>query len=75
MEHRHLTGDTLSFPEISDIIGRGTLKDWTKLRDALLVEPALVNIVRVVCDAHLAMPEEDFPADYMFWRLYCTRPR
>ena len=70
MQHRHLTGDHLGAPEIADIIGRGTLTDWMHLRDAMAVEPELKAVIRLVCEAHLAMEEEDFPEEFRFWLTY-----
>ena len=73
MQHRHLTGDQLGAAEIADIIGRGTLTDWLHLRDALAADPTLKAVISKVCEAHVAMEDEDFPDDFRYWQTYVDR--
>lgn len=70
MEHRHVTGDELGPTEIADIIGRGTLTDWVKFRDIVHEHPSFRDMALTICDHYIAMPEEDFPDNFRFWKSY-----
>lgn len=67
MQHRHLNHQDLTLAAIDDLIGRGDLSDWDRLRSAVLSQAEVRAKVAQVCAAHLADP---YAQRYYFWKHY-----
>lgn len=61
------TGTAVPWLTIDDIIGRGRLPDWDRLRAAVLSQPEICGKVSRVCAAHLSDP---YAQRYYFWKRY-----
>ena len=67
MLHRHLNHQDLTLAAIDDLIGRGGLSDWDRLRSAVLSQAEVRAKVERICEAHLADP---YAQRYYFWKRY-----
>ena len=67
MQHRHLNHQDFTLAAIDDLIGRGGLPDWDRLRSAVLSQAEVRAKVTRVCEAHLADP---YAQRYYFWKRY-----
>ena len=70
MLHRHLNHQTFTLAAIDDVIDRGEKEDWLALRQAALLDAALMERIRKVCQAHVADP---YAQRYHFWMNYVDR--
>ena len=70
MIHRHLTHQQFTLAAIDDVIARGKRKDWAELRQAALADPAVLEKILWVCQAHVADP---YAQRYHFWKHYAQR--
>jgi hypothetical protein len=70
MQHRHLTHQDFTLAAIDDVIGRGKLHSWVKLREAVDTDPAMSSRILRVCAAHIGDP---FAQRYHFWKNYVSR--
>lgn len=65
MRHRHLTDDAgFCSPAVDDIISRGLLQDWIGLRDAVMENPQLLDVIEKVC---LAFADDPSAQRHRFW--------
>jgi len=67
MLHRHLNHQTFTLAAIDDVIDRGDKAEWLELRRAALADPAVMERIRKVCEAHVADP---YAQRYHFWLNY-----
>jgi hypothetical protein len=67
MLHRHLNHERFSLSAIDDVIARGKRGDWEDLREAVLVDPPLLESIRRVCLQHVHDP---YAQRYHFWLRY-----
>ena len=67
MLHRHLNHQTFPLAAIDDVIDRGDKAEWLELRRAALADPAVMERIRKVCEAHVADP---YAQRYHFWLNY-----
>ena len=67
MLHRHLNHQTFTLAAIDDVIDRGDKAEWLELRRAALADPAVMDRIRKVCEAHVADP---YAQRYHFWLNY-----
>ena len=72
MKHRHLNHQRLTLAAIDNTISRGVWQDWAELRQAALQEPALLDKVARVCQAHMQDP---YAQRYYFWMNYVKEHR
>lgn len=72
MEHRHLNHQRFTLAAIDDLISRGRLADWQRLRTAVVAEPALLDKVERVCAARIHDP---YAQRYHFWNHYVQEHR
>ena len=70
MLHRHLNHQTFTLAAIDDVIDRGEKDDWLALRQAALLDAAVMERIRKVCLAHVADP---YAQRYHFWMNYVDR--
>lgn len=70
MRHRHLNHQDFTLAAIDDVIARGRLDDWAKLRRALLADRSLREKVLKVCLAHIVDP---YQQRYQLWKVYVER--
>ena len=70
MIHRHLAHQAFTLAAIDDVIGRGTRRDWSELRRAVLRDRRLLEKVLHVCGAHVQDP---YAQRYHFWKHYAER--
>jgi hypothetical protein len=70
MLHRHLNHQEYSLAAIDDVIDRGKREDWAQLRSAALNDPAIMEKVLRVSNAHAHDP---FAQRYHFWRQYAEQ--
>lgn len=68
MEHRHLNHQRYTLAAIDDIIQRGKMEDWVKLRNAALADPALMDKIEQVCHPHV--PSNPYAQRHHFWMNY-----
>lgn len=67
MIHRHLNHQSFTLAAIDDIISRGRWDDWAELREALLQNPRLFDVVEKVCRPYASDP---YAQRYQFWIHY-----
>lgn len=67
MEHRHLNHQRYTLAAIDDVISRGRLDAWLRLRDRVRRSPAVRGKVVQVCRAYEPDPSAQ---RYRFWQLY-----
>lgn len=72
MHHRHLNHQGLTLAAIDDVIARGKWADWAQLRSAALADPAVLDKVERVCQAHVADP---YAQRHHFWMHYAQEHR
>jgi hypothetical protein len=72
MLHRHLNHQRHTLAAIDDIISRGHLNDWAKLREAMLQNHTLLDKVERVCVPHAGNP---YAQRYQFWLHYVKKRR
>jgi hypothetical protein len=70
MEHRNLNGEDFSAMSIDDIISRGFWNDWVELRNQILVDNSLYEIIRQVC---LQYTNDKYAQRYHFWMNYVNK--
>jgi hypothetical protein len=58
MLHRHITPVGYSSVAIDDIISRGSLRDWTGMRDAALADPEIMRRIGRIARARAIDPYE-----------------
>jgi hypothetical protein len=72
MLHRHLKPHELSPAAIDDIISRGSLADWTELRDAALADPRVMDRIGLIARARAVDP---YSQRHHFWKHYVRKHR
>lgn len=72
MQHRHLDPHELSPAAIDDIISRGSLGDWTELRDAALDDGRVMDRIARVAKARAVDP---YSQRHHFWMHYVEEHR
>jgi len=72
MIHRHLNHQRFTLAAIDDVISRGGWEDWADLRQAVLVNRALLDKVEQVCRAHVSDP---YAQRHHFWLNYAAKHR
>ncbi len=70
MRHRHLSDDTLTAAAIDDIVARGSMADWIRLRDAIRADAALARRTSEIARAAV---EHDRDQRRLFWAMYAAR--
>jgi len=58
MEHRHLVESGWTLAAVDDVIARGRLEDWKRLREAAAAERRVREGILEVCAPRLADPTE-----------------
>ncbi len=72
MIHRHLNHEGYTPAAIDDVIARGRWRDWTELRQAILADPSLLDVVERVCRPYAP----DLRAQrHHFWMRYVEEHR
>jgi len=72
MFHRHLNHQRFTLAAIDDVISRGQWQDWADLRQAVLVDHALLDKVERVCRPYLGDP---YAQRHHFWMHYAQHRR
>jgi hypothetical protein len=70
MLHRHITPLGYSSVAIDDVISRGSLRDWTEMRDAALADPEIMQRIGRIARARAIDPYEQ---RYHFWMHYVEK--
>lgn len=70
MQHRHLNHSRFTLASIDDVISRGGLDTWFRLRDRLCADSLTREKVLRVCRAHLHDP---FAQRYHLWHRYAEQ--
>ncbi len=66
MRHRHLNHQDYTLAAIDDLIGRGSMKSWEALREAMQ-QPEIREKILRVCAAHESDPAAQ---RHHFWKRY-----
>lgn len=67
MRHRHLTHQDFTLAAIDDVIGRGRLRAWESLREAVGRDSGVRAKVLSICAARAGDP---YAQRYLFWSNY-----
>ncbi len=70
MRHRHLVDTEVaarSPTAVDDIIERGLMDDWLRLRRWCTEDPGLLDVVEQVCNMHVADPGAQRHHFWLFW--------
>lgn len=67
MLHRHLNHQRYTLAAIDNVIERGRMRDWLKLRDAARRQPELFDMIVRVCAPRLSNP---YAQRHHFWNNY-----
>jgi hypothetical protein len=67
MRHRHLNHQDFTLAAIDDVIARGRLSDWERLREAVRADAEVRENVRKVCGPKLG---DSYAQRYHFWNRY-----
>ena len=70
MLHRHLNHSRWTLAAIDDVIARGGLDDWKRLRDAAETGREIRERILRVSEAHLSDP---YAQRYHFWNFYVRK--
>lgn len=80
MDHRHLSGDSLSLAAVDDIIERGSRQDWARLGQAALNDRTgeIAQRIERICAARRANAEAEGdvpPQSFTAWECFLARLR
>jgi hypothetical protein len=70
MLHRHIASLGYSSIAIDDVISRGSLRDWTDIRDAALADPEIMRRIGRIARARAIDPYEQ---RYPLWMHYVEK--
>jgi len=72
MLHRHITPHELTLAAIDDIIARGSLDDWRRMRSAALADRQVMERIERVARAGAVDP---YAQRHWFWMHYVEEHR